>query len=117
MNDAGWPQVADKRLLKVLERQVDGSVDLLEATADNTLIKLVEILDMGVGTEVESRIIAALTHLQNIDRVMQRMDNVQSCLHDWGATIADPPVTCSWEEVVKQRYVMEEERSVLRQEL
>jgi len=116
MADAVWPKVADKRLIKVLEKQVDGSVQLLEQSAEDGLIKLTEILDMGVSSEVEDRIMAALTDLQNIDRVSQRMNNVKSCLQDWGKAAPDAPPAV-WKEAVEKRYVMEEERQALKEEL
>jgi len=116
MADAVWPKVADKRLIRVLEKQVDGSVQLLEQSAEDGLVKLTEILDMGVSAEVEDRIMAALTDLQNIDRVSQRMNNVKSCLHDWGDAAPEAPPAV-WKEAVEKRYVMEEERMVLKEEL
>jgi len=116
MADAVWPKVADKRLIKVLEKQVDGSMQLLDQSAEDGLIKLTEILDMGVSAEVEDLIMAALTDLQNIDRVSQRMNNVKSCLQDWGKAVPDAPPAV-WKEAVEKRYVMEEERQVLKEEL
>jgi len=116
MADAVWPKVADKRLIKVLEKQVGGSMQLLDQSAEDGLIKLTEILDMGVSSEVEDLIMAALTDLQNIDRVSQRMNNVKSCLQDWGKAAPDPPPAV-WKEAVEKRYVMEEERQALKEEL
>jgi len=116
MADAVWPKVADKRLIKVLEKQVDGSVQLLEQSSEDGLIKLTEILDMGVSAEVEDRIMAALTDLQNIDRVSQRMNNVKSCLQDWGKAAQESPPAV-WKDAVEKRYVMEEERQALKEEL
>jgi len=116
MADSVWPNVADKRLIKVLEKQVEGSVQLLEQSAEDGLIKLTEILDMEVGSEVEDRIMAALTDLQNIDRVSQRMNNVKSCLKDWGDAAPEAPPAV-WKDAVEKRYVMEEERMVLKEEL
>jgi len=117
MADSVWPKVADKRLIKVLEKQVHGSLQLLEESAEDGLIKLTEILDLGVSSEVEDRIMAALTDLQNIDRVSQRMNNVKSCLQDWGNASPDAPATVTWKETVEKRYVMEEERMALKEEL
>ncbi|MDX8406016.1 MAG: hypothetical protein R8K50_07685, partial [Mariprofundus sp.] len=117
MNDSVWPQVADKRLLKVLEKQVQGSVELLESSSEDGLVKLTTILDMGLGSEVEDLIMEALTDLQNIDRVMQRMHNVRSCLQDWSAAAPPSPPSALWQEEVSKRYVMEEERSVLKEQL
>ncbi len=116
MADTVWPKVADKRLIKVLEKQVDGSMQLLEQSSEDGLIKLTEILDMGVSTEVEDLIMAALTDLQNIDRVSQRMNNVKSCLQDWGKAAPDAPPAL-WKDEVEKRYVMEEERQALKEEL
>ena len=117
MAESVWPKVADKRLIKVLEKQVAGSLQLLEESAEDGLIKLTEILDMGVSAEIEDRIMAALTDLQNIDRVSQRMNNVKSCLKDWGHAAPEAPAAVTWKETVENRYVMEEERMVLKEEL
>ncbi|MDX8407784.1 MAG: hypothetical protein R8L58_05310, partial [Mariprofundaceae bacterium] len=111
-----WPKIADKRLLKVLQKQVEGSVTLLESSSEDGLIKLTEILDMGVSAEMEEKIMAALTDLQNIDRVMQRLNNVKSCLQDWSAA-SNQTSDAAWKDEVEKRYVMEEERTVLKEEL
>jgi len=61
---------------------------------------------------------AALTELQNIDRVMQRLNNVMSCLDEWSEATKDKPVgEATWKDTVHNRYVMEEERLVLKDEL
>jgi hypothetical protein len=117
MNDSVWPQQADKRLLRVLKKQVGGSLELLNESCEEGLVKLTEILDMGVSEEVEELIMAALTDLQNIDRVSQRLNNVKSCLKDWSDHVPDSGQAALWEEEVSQRYVMEEERMVLKEEL
>ncbi|TLS67997.1 hypothetical protein FEF65_06020 [Mariprofundus erugo] len=117
MNSSVWPQTADRRLIKVLERQVEGSVSLLESSSEDGLIKLTQILDLGVSPEIEELIMAALTDLQNIDRVMQRLNNVKSCLQDWGSAAPAAPASALWKSEVEKRYVMEEERTVLREEL
>ncbi|RLL53066.1 hypothetical protein D8Y20_06110 [Mariprofundus sp. EBB-1] len=113
-----WPTEADPRLLRVLSRQVEGALSLLNESTENGLIKLSEVLEKQAGTEVESDIMDALTELQNIDRVMQRLHNVRSCLDDWSkATKALGTGEASWKDEVAGRYVMEEERLVLRDEL
>jgi len=117
MNDSVWPQQADKRLLRVLQKQVEGSLELLSESSEDGLMKLTEILDMGVSEEVEEAIMAALTDLQNIDRVSQRMTNVKSCLDDWANHAPEAGRSALWEEEVAKRYVMEEERMVLKGEL
>ncbi|MDQ6956085.1 MAG: hypothetical protein Q9M21_02700 [Mariprofundaceae bacterium] len=117
MNDSVWPQQADKRLLRVLKKQVGGSLELLNESCEEGLVKLTEILDMGVSEEVEELIMAALTDLQNIDRVSQRLNNVKSCLKDWSNHVPESGQTALWQEEVSQRYVMEEERMVLKEEL
>lgn len=117
MGESIWPKQVDKRLLRVLEKQVQGSVELLATSSEEGLIKLMDILDMGVAPEVEAKLMEALTDLQNIDRVSQRLNNVQSCLHDWGQAQPDATEKAVWEEEVAKRYVMEEERIVLRGEL
>ncbi|MDQ6993564.1 MAG: hypothetical protein Q9M31_08810 [Mariprofundus sp.] len=117
MDESVWPKVADKRLLKVLEKQVEGSLELLESSSEGGLVKLSEILDMGVGEEIEGLIMQALTDLQNVDRVMQRLHNVRSCLQDWGTAVPQAPASVAWKESVEKRYVMEEERDILKGEL
>jgi len=117
MNDSVWPQQADKRLLRVLKKQVGGSLELLNESCEEGLVKLTEILDMGVSEDVEEKIMAALTDLQNIDRVSQRLNNVKSTLKDWSDHVPESSQAVLWEEDVSQRYVMEEERMVLKEEL
>lgn len=117
MSDSVWPKHADKRLIRVMQKQLEGSVDLLHSSSEDGLIKLTEVLDMGVSPEVESKIMDALTDLQNIDRVSQRMTNVKTCLSDWADQQPEVSEKALWEEEVSKRYVMEEERMVLRGEL
>lgn len=117
MSETVWPQQADKRLLRVLQKQIEGSVELLSSSSEEGLVKLMGILDMGVSPEVEAAIMDALTDLQNIDRVSQRLNNVKSCLDDWATAQPDATTAVMWEEEVSKRYVMEEERVVLRGEL
>ncbi len=117
MSESVWPKQADKRLLRVLQKQVEGSVELLSSSSEDGLVKLMGILDMGVSAEVEAAIMDALTDLQNIDRVSQRLNNVKSCLDDWASAQPDSAGMVLWEEEVSKRYVMEEERVVLRGEL
>ncbi|MDQ6988312.1 MAG: hypothetical protein Q9M19_00395 [Mariprofundaceae bacterium] len=117
MSESAWPKDADKRLIRVLQKQVQGALELLTESSEDGLIKLTEVLDLGVSAEVEEKIMNALTDLQNIDRVSQRLTNVQSCLSDWADAQADSSSKALWQEEVSQRYVMEEERMVLRGEL
>ena len=117
MSETVWPKHADKRLLRVLQKQVQGSVELLSSSSEDGLVKLMSVLDMGVSGEVEAAIMDALTDLQNIDRVSQRLNNVASCLDDWASVQEDETGAALWEEEVAKRYVMEEERVVLRGEL
>ena len=117
MSETVWPKHADKRLLRVLQKQVQGSVELLSSSSEDGLVKLMGILDMGVSGEVEAAIMDALTDLQNIDRVSQRLNNVKSCLDEWASAQEDATGAALWEEEVSKRYVMEEERVVLRGEL
>ncbi|MDX8382039.1 MAG: hypothetical protein R8M14_08010 [Ghiorsea sp.] len=117
MSETVWPKQADKRLLRTLQKQVEGSVELLSNSSEEALIKLMGILDMGVSPEVEGAIMDALTDLQSIDRVSQRLNNVKSCLDDWATAQPDMTGTALWEEEVSKRYVMEEEKVVLRGEL
>jgi len=117
MTDSVWPQTADKRLLKVLAGQLEGALLLLKNSSEDGLIKLSGALDEQPGEAVEFQIMEALTDLQNIDRVSQRLNNVRTCLGDWSETAADSSGDPLWKDVVSKRYVMEEEREVLRKEL
>ncbi len=117
MSESVWPKQADKRLLRVLQKQIEGSVELLSSSSEEGLVKLMGILGMGVSPEVEAAIMDALADLQNIDRVSQRLNNVKSCLDDWATAQPDTTGLVLWEEKVSKRYVMEEERLVLRGEL
>ncbi|MDQ6977292.1 MAG: hypothetical protein Q9M75_04195, partial [Ghiorsea sp.] len=117
MSESIWPKQVDKRLLRVLEKQVQGSVELLATSSEEGLVKLMDILDMGVTPEVEAKLMEALTDLQNIDRVSQRLNNVKSCLSEWAEAQPEATEKAVWEEEVAKRYVMEEERIVLRGEL
>ena len=117
MRESIWPKQVDKRLLRVLEKQVQGSVELLATSSEEGLVKLMDILEMGVAPEVEAKLMEALTDLQNIDRVSQRLNNVKSCLSEWADAQPDTTEKAAWEEEVAKRYVMEEERIVLRGEL
>ncbi|MDX8407404.1 MAG: hypothetical protein R8L58_03350, partial [Mariprofundaceae bacterium] len=113
-----WPKVADPRLLRVLTRQVEGALQLLNESTENGLIKISEVLEKEAGTEIEGDIMDALTELQNIDRVMQRLHNVRSCLDEWSQAVKDVDAgEPGWQQSVADRYVMEEERLVLRDEL
>jgi len=116
--DVIWPKVADPRLLRVMTRQIEGSLQLLNESTENGLMKLSEVLEKNAGTEIEEDIMMALTELQNIDRVMQRLNNVRSCLDEWSQEVKDQDVgDANWKDSVSARYVMEEERLVLRDEL
>ncbi|MDX8392020.1 MAG: hypothetical protein R8K53_05555, partial [Mariprofundaceae bacterium] len=113
-----WPEVADKRLLTVLHKQVAGALELLNASTEDGLIKLTDAMDRDVEGVLAKDIIAALTDFQNIDRVMQRLRNVESSLSDWAiAQNGQAPAEAIWKDEVEKRYVMEEERQVLRGEL
>ncbi len=117
MTDEVWPQVADRRLLRVLAGQLEGALALLKESSEDGLIKLSGALDEQPGEAVEFQIMEALTDLQNIDRVSQRLNNVRTCLSDWSEAAEAGEGAPSWEEAVSKRYVMEEEREVLRKEL
>jgi len=117
MTDSVWPQVADRRLLRVLAGQLEGALNLLKESSEDGLLKLSGALDEQPGDAVEFQIMEALTDLQNIDRVSQRLNNVRTCLTDWSETAEPIEGDVHWKEVVSKRYVMEEEREVLRKEL
>ncbi len=113
-----WPKEADPRLLRILTKQVEGALNLLNESTEKGLMKMMEVLEKEAGTEVEGDIMDALTELQNIDRVSQRLHNVRSCLDEWSQATKDQGSgETTWKETVEQRYVMEEERLVLRDEL
>ncbi|RMH50292.1 MAG: hypothetical protein D6682_07215 [Zetaproteobacteria bacterium] len=109
--------MADRRLLRVLAGQLEGALNLLKESSEDGLIKLSGALDEQPGEAVEFQIMEALTDLQNIDRVSQRLHNVRSCLADWAEHASAPEGEAPWKDVVAARYVMEEEREVLRREL
>ncbi|MDQ6986727.1 MAG: hypothetical protein Q9M25_02855 [Mariprofundaceae bacterium] len=118
MSQSVWPQTADKRLLTVLHKQVAGALDLLNVSTEDGLIKLTDAMDRDVEGVLADDIMAALTDFQSIDRVMQRLRNVEACLSDWAiAQHAQAPAEVLWKDEVEKRYVMEEERQVLRDEL
>jgi len=113
-----WPEVADHRLLKVLRKQIAGALELLNTSTEEGLVKLSQAMDRDSSGELTEDIMGALTDLQNIDRVMQRLRNVESCLADWASSCVDQQSHESlWKDEVEKRYVMEEEREVLRSEL
>jgi len=118
MQSSVWPQVADKQLLRVLKKQVEGALELLNSSTEDGLIKLTDAMDRDVEGVLADDIMSALTDFQSIDRVMQRLRNVEACLNDWGDAQAEgqggQPL---WKDEVEKRYVMEEERQVLRSEL
>ena len=117
MPESPWPEVADARLLRVLRRQVAEALELLGRSAEAGLVKLAEAMDRDASGAVSEDIMAALTELQNIDRVMQRLRNVETCLADWAEAAPVPEGEPRWREAVEGRYVMEEERQALRSEL
>jgi len=100
MRESIWPKQVDKRLLRVLEKQVQGSVELLATSSEDGLVKLMDILEMGVTPEVEAKLMDALTDLQNIDRVSQRLNNVKSCLSEWAEAQPEATEKAVWEEEV-----------------
>ncbi|MDQ6966290.1 MAG: hypothetical protein Q9M23_05150, partial [Mariprofundaceae bacterium] len=118
MQSSVWPQMADKQLLRVLKKQVEGALELLNSSTEDGLIKLTDAMDRDVEGVLADDIMSALTDFQNVDRVMQRLRNVEACLNDWGDAQAEgqggQPL---WKDEVEKRYVMEEERQVLRSEL
>jgi len=117
MPESPWPQVADKRLLRILHKQVGEALELLGRSSEAGLVKLAEAMDKDESGALADDIMAALTDLQNIDRVMQRLRNVESCLADWAEAAPEATGEPRWREAVEGRYVMEEERLVLRSEL
>jgi len=118
MQSSVWPESADKRLIMVLKKQVEGALALLSSSTEDGLLKLTDVMDRDVEGKFADDIMAALTDFQAIDRVMQRLRNVESCLNDWGDAQAEgqegQPL---WKDEVEKRYVMEEERQLLRSEL
>lgn len=117
MPESPWPDTADARLLRVLRKQVGEALDLLGRSTEEGLVKLAEAMDKDESGAVSDDIMAALTDLQNVDRVMQRLRNVESCLADWAEAAPASSGEPRWREAVESRYVMEEERLALRSEL
>jgi len=113
--DVTWPNRADPKLLRVLQRQIEGAVQLLNESTEQGLHSLAEAMEKH--PEVENEVMEALHKLQNVDRVMQRLNNVKSCLDEWAVAMAAAPSDPErWRTAVEKRYVMEEERQVLRSE-
>ena len=114
-----WPRISDPRLLEVFAGQVDGVIRDLQASTDDGLDKLAEALGRHPDSPVAACIRRALVDMQAIDRAMQRLRNIHGCLEEWirsgpgvpGA--GDPP----WRERLEERYVMGDERTVLRRVL
>jgi len=105
-----WPQVSDARLLELLERHIEDSLTVLQDGVEDGLGKLTDALDRHPVKEIEDDILAVFTDFQNIDRVVQRLGNVQKCLAQWRRSAAngsgsDP----AWAAVVASSYVMQEE--------
>ncbi len=117
MPESPWPETADARLLRVLQKQVNEALELLSRSTEEGLVKLAGAMDKDESGAVSEDIMAALTDLQNVDRVMQRLRNVETCLADWAGAAPTPEGEPRWREAVESRYVMEEERLVLRSEL
>ena len=117
MPESPWPETADARLLRVLQKQINEALELLGRSTEEGLVKLAEAMDKDESGAVSEDIMAALTDLQNVDRVMQRLRNVETCLADWAQAAPAPSGEPRWREAVESRYVMEEERLVLRSEL
>ncbi len=109
-----WPQQADQRLLRILARQVDEAVVMLQQSSEASLMKLMALLESAPGEGVEAQIMDGLSSLQNIDRVVQWLTNVRSCLDDWQGAIQPCDGDTPWSTAMMARCVMEEERAVIR---
>ncbi|MDX8409915.1 MAG: hypothetical protein R8J84_07760, partial [Mariprofundales bacterium] len=108
-----WPQQADQRLLRILARQVDEAVVMLQQSSEASLMKLMTLLESAPGEVVEAQIMDGLGSLQNIDRVVQWLTNVRSCLDDWQRGVEPCDGATPWSEAMMARCVMEEERIVI----
>ncbi len=110
-----WPAVGDPRLLRVLEKQLIGALEDLHGCTEDGLGRLAQAMEQHPESVIIPHIMQALTELQKIDRVTQRLGNVVENLSDWAATIQqqthEPPV---WANAVSSRFVMPEEGAVLR---
>ncbi len=109
-----WPLQTDPRLLKILARQVEAAITMLQESSESSLMKLMTLLESAPGEAVEARIMDALASLQNIDRVVQWLTNVQSCLREWEHGVIPACGETPWREGMLTRCVMEEEREVIR---
>ncbi|MDX8413513.1 MAG: hypothetical protein R8J85_05440 [Mariprofundales bacterium] len=109
-----WPLEADSRLLKILSQQVEAAIVMLQESSESSLMKLMTLLDSAPGESVEGHVMDALSSLQNIDRVVQWLNNVRSCLNDWDQNVAPAGGETPWCEAMLARCVMEEEREVIR---
>lgn len=109
-----WPSVSDSRLLEILQAQVVGAIQDLHFCTDDGLEHLAEIVKMHPDSELCTLVLAALTDLQRIDRVMQRLQNVANSLDEWRhSSSTPPPGKPVWLDVLTRRYVMPEEREVV----
>ncbi len=110
-----WPAVGDPRLLRVLEKQLIGALEDLHGCTEDGLGRLAQAMEQHPKSVIIPHIMQALTDLQKIDRVKQRLGNVVENLSDWAATIQqqthEPP---AWANAVSSHFVMPEEGAVLR---
>lgn len=105
-----WPQVSDARLLELLERHIEGSLTVLQDRVEDGLGKLTDALDRHPVKEIEDDILAVFTDFQNIDRVVQRLGNVQKCLAQWRkSAVNGSGSNPAWAAEVASFYVMQEE--------
>ncbi len=122
MNDSTgiWPQVGDARILHALEKQVTGALRDLHTCTEDGFGHLEKALDRHPKSEVTPHIIQALTDLQKIDRATQRLQNVADSLDEWfgaecsGMSDAVSHGRPSWADAIAARFVMPEEKTVLR---
>ena len=109
-----WPNVSDPRLLSVLQAQVVGALQDLHLCTESGLGHLAKVIELHPESELTAHVLAALTDLQRIDRVMQRLQNVVGSLEEWKNASREQSLgTPAWLDTLVGRYVMPEEREVV----
>lgn len=109
-----WPIVSDSRLLAILQAQVTGALQDLNYCTDDGLEHLAKIIKMQPDSDLSNLVLAALTDLQRIDRVIQRLQNIANSLDEWRQSLGSPPLgRPTWLDSLTGRYVMPEEREVV----
>lgn len=103
-------------MLAVLAGQVTGALEELHHCTREGLEYLSRGMELQPDSEISLHLLAALTELQKLDRVVQRLKNVESILLEWLHANEGKQVKCekpAWAEVLINRHVMPDEDAVL----